>query len=132
MVRSFVQILGVFVKIFARYGVLLLALLLLVSLTRNIYRVISARERLVEARHSLEVVRREQVSLEEDLRMVQSDFFKERQARDKLGLSREGEQIVILPDEEILKRLSPRVNKKEQYSLPDPIWRQWVNLFVGS
>ena len=132
MVSSLLGFLGILVKMLARYGVLLIAVLLLISLTRNIVKVISVRDRLVEARSRLETERLGQRELEEMLARVQSDLYKEQQARDKLNLARDGERIVILPDEEVLKRLSPRVIKKEQYILPDPNWKKWLDLFVQS
>lgn len=63
---------------------------------------------------------------------LDSGEFIEQQARDKLGLVREGETIVVLPPAEELRRFAPREEvfdvEFEREMLP--IFRQWVRLFL--
>ncbi|MDP3994252.1 MAG: hypothetical protein Q8P91_00270, partial [bacterium] len=52
----------------------------------------------------------------------------EKQLRDKLGLSKEGETIVVLPDADTLRKLVPPIPGEEEI-LPDPNWKKWLKLF---
>lgn len=60
--------------------------------------------------------------LEKKLAEVDSPDFIEKEARDKLGYSREGETVVIVtsPDQQITTQKSP----------PKPSWQQWWNLYI--
>jgi len=69
-----------------------------------------------------------QATLEAELKKVQSDAFLEKQLRDKLGLAKEGETVVVLPDKEALKGLVPPLPEEENI-LPKPIWQRWLDLF---
>ena len=60
---------------------------------------------------------------------VQSDIYIEKQMRDKLGLAKEEEVVIIMPDEEILRKLAPTYPEEEQ-TLPDPNWKKWAQLFL--
>ena len=103
-------------------GVLFTVLRNIQSLSRNKLRILEAQER-------LEKLEKEHEELEEKERAVQSTEFKEEQIRDKLGLVKEGEIIVVLPDPEIVKKFAPppeaSENKKEE-----PNWKKWVDLFI--
>jgi hypothetical protein len=61
--------------------------------------------------------------------MVESDFYRQKEARDKLGLARSGETVIVLPNEEILRRLSPRKADSQVENQKEPNWKKWANLF---
>ena len=66
--------------------------------------------------------------LTEELALTQNPNFIEKQVRDKLGLGKEGEAIVVLPDAEVLRKLAPQ-RQSEVDILPDPNWKKWAKLF---
>ncbi len=73
--------------------------------------------------HSLEVKNKE---LKNKLEEVKKPSFVEQQARDKLGLAREGETLVIIPDEKLNQVLGV-TEKKAEIRLPN--WQGWLRLF---
>ena len=110
------------------YLVVLILLLLTISLVRNILRVSQAgdREKIVGGR--VENLKEENEKLKNELEKIESEAYVEFQARDKLGLAKEGEIIVVLPDDEILRKIAPLIEEEEE-SLPDPTWKKWIHLF---
>lgn len=117
-------------KKFAHYILILILLVLCLSLLRNISRILSANSRLNEAREVLRKLDDEHADLEKEVTNASSQFFVEKQARDKLGLAKEGETVLVLPDDEVLKKLSPRLNNTEEINLPEPNWKKWLKLFI--
>lgn len=121
---------GSIVTIVKRYGMLLVAGTLLISLVKNVTRIQKAGERIGDAQSRLKVVKEENKRLASELKEVQSEAYVEKQAHDKLGLAKEGEVVLVLPEEEILRNFSPRREALPEDELPDPIWRRWLKLFV--
>ncbi len=111
------------------YLVWLLILLLALSVIRNIGRVALVRSEVQKAREKVAKIEAENAVLEKEVEKAQSEVFIEKQIRDKLGLAKEGEAIVILPDEEVLRKLAPNPYQDEN-SLPDPNWKRWLKLFL--
>lgn len=60
--------------------------------------------------------------LQDSLTDIKGEDYVERVARDKLGMVREGEMMVILPDRE-------SKTKKTGNNDTGPIWRKWMRLF---
>lgn len=117
-----------FKKLFG-YITLGLIILMIISIGRNIGRVASIRGEVEKEKQKLEKVEVENKRIQEEIAKAQSPEFIEKEVRDKLGLVREGETIVVLPDEETLKKLAPKMDIQEDY-LPDPIWKKWLKLFL--
>ncbi len=116
--------------VLARYGLPLLAVFVLISLVRNMSLLILARQRLTEAQTHLEDQKKTVEATKEQLERVENTQYQETVIRDKLGLAKEGEYVFVLPDDETLKNLSPRVERKKEYQLPDPNWKKWLKLFI--
>ena len=108
---------------------IIIVFLVLVSAARSISSLTSSRSRVQIAEERRAAIGKEQEKLKDELSVVQSDFFQEKLARDKLGLAREGEVVIVLPDEALLRRLSPRVVEEEKRELPEPNWKRWASLF---
>lgn len=106
-----------------------LVFLLLASTVRNIGRVGSINKAVQSEKDKVEKMKRENADLEAQIAQTQGSAFIEKQIRDKLGLARQGEAIVVLPDTEILRKLAPQISV-EKNSLPDPNWKKWVKLFI--
>ena len=96
------------------------------SLIGQIMTTLKSGDRLQEATerlHKLEVKNKE---LKRKLEEVKTPAFLEEQARDKLGLVREGETIVIIPLEK-LDQILGVTKKVEEVKLPN--WQGWLRLF---
>lgn len=104
------------------------ALILSLSLTRSIAGIKSADEKIDEARERVEKLKKEGEELEIKLEEVKSEEFVEKQLRDKLGLAKEGEIVVILPEDDIVRKFAPNMEEEEEI-LPDPNWKKWIHLF---
>lgn len=110
------------------YLAVFLGLLLLLSFVRNIAKISDAQKRIEKAEGRVEKLRKENEEMERRLAEVKGEEYIERQLRDNLGLAKEGEIVVVLPDEEILRKIAPSVPEEEDI-LPDPTWKKWLKLF---
>ncbi len=115
-------------KVYSNYVLLFVFLLILISLTRNILRVKGVKEKLGKSREHIEKIKGENRELENRLERAKSEEFIEQQLRDKLDLAKEGEIVLILPDEETLRKFAADIEEEEEI-LPDPNWKKWLKLF---
>lgn len=102
---------------------LLIFIALSVNLVRSWWHLESRGDVIKEAKDKLLEAKEKQDELKRDLAKAQSTQFIEKQARDKLNLSREGETVVILPP------ITPVI---EMTPTPTPAlanWQKWVNVF---
>lgn len=106
-----------------------LIIILAFSVVRNIKRAASIRSAVDAEQAKVDKIKEENAKLEAEIAETQSQTFIEQQVRDKLGLVKEGEAIVVLPDEETLRKLAPRISE-EADTLPDPNWKRWLKLFL--
>ena len=114
-----------------KYGMILACILLVISFISNIARTRQMRSVLDEAQISLEELQSKQAELQQNLQQTEGDFFVEKEARNKLGLVKENEIVLVLPDDETLRRLSPiEEDANEEYLLPDANWKKWKQLFL--
>ena len=111
------------------YILLFLIVVLSLSLVRNISNIKRAESVITEKRLEVEKVRREKEELSERLEYTKSQEFLEKQLRDKLGLAKEGEFVVILPPPEVLRKFAPK-RVEEEILPPEPNWKKWVKLFI--
>lgn len=119
---------GPYLGRYTKYLGLLLLLGLAVSLFRSYQRGIKTKAAIDKEKERIEELRRENAKLEGDLLRVKSAEYIEKQLREKLGLAKAGEIVLVLPDAETLKKLAPRLEEEEDV-LPLPPWRQWMGLF---
>lgn len=110
----------------------LLLIVLFLALTLSLYRSISRIGRanlgIEEAQERVDKLEKGNQELEEKIREVRNVEFVEKQLRDKLGLAKEGEIVIVLPEDEVLRKLAPKIEEEEEV-LPDPNWKRWVKLF---
>ena len=76
-----------------------------------------------EAQIKLDLEKKENEKLKDQLAYVQTNAFIENEARDKLFLVKPGESEVL-----ISKDLLPS-NRPKTISTPKPVWQQWAGLF---
>lgn len=106
--------------------IIIFSLYLIVSLSREIVDLIKKEKIIEEEQVKLEKLEVETQVLREQLDYVQSEEFVEKEAREKLGLTKEGETIVILPEDfEEIVELSQKGIEPEEL----PNWKKWLSLF---
>lgn len=116
---------------FTNYLVWFFIALLTISIIRNIGKVTRIRGEIEEEKKKIAKMQSENEELSKKVLETENPEFVEREIRNKLGLVKEGEATVVLPEEEVLKKLAPKI-KPDGDSLPDPNWRKWFNLFFSS
>ena len=120
---------GVNLDLFYQGGALIVGILLSISLVRNILIISSANKKIQNLKNEISDIQIKNNSLKLQLQKVSKEEYLEQQARDKLGLVKEGETVVVLPDQEILRQFSPKI-PEEEVTLPDPTWKKWMKLFI--
>lgn len=101
-------------------------MLLVVSLSKGIWELLAIYDRVDEAEAEVAELQAKQMSLERQLSLRQSEGFVERQIRDKLHLSRPGEQVVVLPETPFVKET---IQDEPVEVEPKENWMRWVRLF---
>ena len=101
----------------------------LFSITRDLYRVFTFGKKISDSEQKIQELKIEKESLERQLRYLSSDGYKEIQIRDKLSLAKEDEIVVVLPDEETLRKLSPRKSLPTSSYEPQSNWEKWRDIF---
>ncbi len=113
---------------YLKYLFIIFFVLLTLSLARNVVRILKAGQKVEEAEGRVEKLKGENEELKKRLETVGSEEYIEKQLRDNLGLAKEGEEVIVLPDEETLRALAPR-SQDEKEVLPDANWKKWMKLF---
>ncbi|OGD93629.1 hypothetical protein A2697_04200 [Candidatus Curtissbacteria bacterium RIFCSPHIGHO2_01_FULL_41_44] len=115
MKRNSLLILAVIVSIF-----------LSINSTKKILTFRTTFQEVEEAEKRLENLKKENENLKKEFEYKKSNDFAEGEIRNKLGLVKEGEVVVIVPREEVERRKETG-NQREL-----PNWQKWRNLFFGS
>lgn len=105
---------------------ILVGILLVVSSTKRLFTFRTTTQKVEEAQARLEALREENKKLKEQKEYTKSDEFREREIRDKLGLAKEGEAVVVIPNNE-RDQQQEKSNKQET-----PNYIKWWSLFFGS
>lgn len=95
------------------------------NFVNRIYLALKAGDRLTVALNSLHQVEIKNKELKEQLKQAASLDFVERQARDKLNYTREGETVVVIPQSKIEQVLG--IAKQVEQRLPNPLG--WWKVF---
>lgn len=107
------------------FTILIIGFGLIITLSRDIFRLLKAGDRIQQAQLRVEELEKENLKLKELKQYYQSEEFVEEQARNKLNLSREGETIVILPPN--VEELVGWQEKEKPQEIPN--WKRWWRLF---
>ena len=110
-------------------AVWILIVFLLVSTAKNLQKVAGIRSTVQAEKAKVEKMKEENAQLQAQIAQIQSPEFLEGQIRNKLGLVKPGEAIVVLPDADTLRKLAPQMPVEEN-TLPDPNWKKWEKLFI--
>lgn len=110
------------------YVVWCLTILLVISAVRNFGKVAAIKNEIQKEKSRIAKIEAENRELEAKIVETQSMEFVEKEIRNKLGLVKTGEVVVVLPDKEVLKKLAPEIEDDKEV-LPDPNWKKWAKLF---
>jgi cell division protein FtsB len=102
-------------------------LLVIWWLGKDLVKLINQNQRLEDLEKRYEEAKTENEYLLAELNWVGSDEFIEEEARNKLGLGKEGEVFLVLP-EGIVNRQQAIGNKADE---GESNWRAWLELFVA-
>lgn len=115
-------------KKYIHWIVLALSLFLIVSMGRSTLQLLGRGDAIKEAEVRVRELEAEQARLLEVKEQVESQEFMEKEAREKLGLAKPGEVVVVLPSDEVLRRLAPEFDQ-EHFVEELPIYERWIRLF---
>lgn len=102
-----------------------ISLLLIINGTKRILSLRTTSQRVAEAQERLEKLNQENEALKRELEYKKSEQFAEEEIRNKLGLAKRGEAVVVLPKENSQQ-------SKVENEQPEPNWRKWWDFFFGS
>ncbi len=114
---------------FYQLAAVIVGILLSVTLVRNVLIIASANKKIQKTKNEILELEQKNEILKKQIEIAQTAEFKEKQARDKLGFVKEGEVVIVLPDEQTLKQFAPKT-EEEKETLPAPIWKRWMKLFI--
>lgn len=103
-------------------------MILISSLFKSVARIRVGNAVIEKTKVKIEKSEAENQKLADQLKITESEEFMEKQLRDKLGLAKEGETILVLPEPEIVKKLSPQIPIEEEIK-PKSNLQKWVDLF---
>lgn len=115
MIRKIVVILAV-----------ILVLLIAYNLINQILVAFKSSDRLSAAAEKVYSLEAQNSELKKKLQEIKSPQFIEQQARDKLGLSRKGETVVIIPEQKLKEVLG--VSQSAEIRFPN--WQGWLKIFL--
>lgn len=116
------------VNIMGLVGSVLIFMILISSLFKSINRIKVGNTVIEKTKAKIEKSEAENQKLSDQLKVIQSEEFMEKQLRDKLGLAKEGEIILVLPEADIVRKLSPQIPIEVEIK-PKSNWQKWVELF---
>jgi cell division protein FtsB len=106
--------------------ILFVLLLLTVSLIKGIFEFVSIFDRVAQEEVVVAELQAKNMSLERELKARQEPGFVERQIRDKLHMSKDGEVVVLLPDVR-----EPDENEEAATEEPEKeSWHKWLELLL--
>ena len=116
-----------------RLTILLLGGYFLLQMSKNILTLWSSRNRITQAQNRLNQLQEQNSQLQKEAAQAGNPAFIEREARNKLGMVKEGEEVLALPQDQITalaQELRSQYESSQQspsQSLPN--WQQWAKLF---
>ena len=108
------------------FGIIILIVIVVAyNLINQIISTLSVSDRLGQALESVHQAEIKNKELKKKLSEIKSPEFIEEQARDKLGLAKPGETVVIIPDEKIKEILGATSSSEPKF----PNWLGWFKVF---
>ena len=111
-----------------RIFILIIGVFLVISLSRSIIDLWQKGSAYDKEEQRFAKARLEHEQLAQQYETIQTPEYIEKQARDKLGLSKEGEIVVVLPQE--AQKQKEEIEKQKE-SIELPIWKQWIEVIFN-
>ncbi|MBI3887729.1 septum formation initiator family protein [Candidatus Microgenomates bacterium] len=111
-------------KKIAKLLIILFSVYLIVTTTKAIFDLWKAGDKLVSRQNKLNQLQTQRDNLMREKAKIDSPLYLEEIARDKLGMSKEGENVIIIPKELLVD------NSKKQVEAEIPNWKKWINLLM--
>ena len=109
-------------------GLIVVLLIVIFSLVRSLLGYLKVDDRFLVAENEVEKLSEENTNLGVTLYEEDKEFVMEKELRDSLGFSRQGEVVVVLPDDLVNKTIEDR--KQEEINEEQlPNWKKWWSLF---
>jgi cell division protein FtsB len=106
--------------------ILIVGLVLAVKTGMNVYRLWKLGGRVEDVQKQVVAAEAENKELQAKLEYVKSEDFVEKEARDKLGYGKPGEEIVVIPEQD-----NTQYSVLNTQGVKMPNWRKWVRLYIG-
>jgi len=117
------------VKTLLRLFLGLIFFLFVLNLSRNIWRILHAGERLEKAQEKLGELKAENAQLRQEKDRLKSNDFLEEQARNKLFMAKKNEIVLILPIPSVYKEEGFFEEEEIVDKEEGEIWQKWLALF---
>lgn len=103
--------------------------LFILNLSRNLWRLWHAGDRVEEAQEKLEKLKVENVQLQREKERIEKGDFIEEQARNKLFMVKENELVLVLPLSADRDKEKDFVEKELPVNEGKEIWQKWLEIF---
>jgi cell division protein FtsB len=110
-----------------RWIIILVSMFMIISLSRSVVDLWERRKILEVEQKRLTQLEQKHKELEQKLRMVQTPAFVEKEARERLGMAKEGDTVIIMGNSSL-----PQDTGKESQLDNSPIlpyWKRWWRIF---
>ena len=105
--------------------IIVISVIVIIGVIQSIADLYGRREILTGREDTLSALEEKRRDLEDKLKEVQSQEFIEKEAREKLGLVKPGETVVLIDTSVIPQNV--RKDGKKQSDIPN--WKQWRDVF---
>jgi len=117
-----------------RWIVIFVSLFMIISLSRSIVDLLEKRVIVKQEQERLSVLSKKHEELTKKFEMVQTPAFIEKEARERLGMAKEGETVIIMGESRAESRDDSSFPQAEGKALNDvsrqePNWKRWWQVF---
>jgi cell division protein FtsB len=99
-----------------------------VSLFQTSVKIRRMNDEVKSRENQLARLKNEEEELKEKYKEITSSEYMEKQLRNNLNLAKDNEIILVLPEDEILKKLVPPDTQETSYDMR-PNWKKWLDVF---
>lgn len=99
--------------------------LLVIEVAQTVKKNFQLRQQITQLETEIQQLEEQKIELGYRIAYYQTDAFKEKEARDKLGLQKPGEGVIIIPPKSVDS------GAKKKPSKPKSNWQQWMEFLSG-
>ena len=113
---------------FLTFLLLISIIIFISSAFQTLGKIKKVNEGVSEREEKLTELKNKEEELRKKYEEITSDEYMEKQLRNQLDLSKDNEIVLVLPPDEVLKKLVPRTQVEEKMDLT-PNWKKWAKIF---